>query len=334
LLWEQYEARTYSAWYPMGLGWHTVNCKAFGGSLSCTERRGQVGSATDLYAEAPVSDLGRKRCSSDRFSRCHPHQYSQRELDVTRLMNRWRLECNPNFLVEGVLAVNAISGAGVKIKVWMTGQSCSYVTPFFITRVFITRVLTRTRLSRCSRTDCTRFVFQIRSRPFLPAADPEQVDAATLLRRELCSASSCFESRPGLQFRPSFRGFSQCLLANAMIVPGLWGGCFLRNSYQFSTYPADCDATGSFEILTNLSTYPTDYDAVAFFEILTNLYILLIMMRPLSSKFLSIYLRILLIMMRPLPSKLLPIYLRILLIMTRPLLSKFLRVYEGVLISP
>ena len=271
MLWEQYEARTYSAWYPMGLGWHTVNCKAFGGSLSCTERRGQVGSATDLYAEAPVSDLGRKRCSSDRFSRCHPHQYSQRELDVTRLMNRWRLECNPNFLVEGVLAVNAISGAGVKIKVWMTGQSCSYVTPFFITRVFITRVLTRTRLSRCSRTDCTRFVFQIRSRPFLPAADPEQVDAATLLRRELCSASSCFESRPGLQFRPSFRGFSQCLLANAMIVPGLWGGCFLRNSYQFSTYPADCDATGSFEILTNLSTYPTDYDATASFEVLTSL---------------------------------------------------------------
>jgi len=95
------------------------------------------------------------------------------------------------------------------------------VTLFFITRIFITRVLTRTWLSRCSRTDCTKFVFQIISRPFLRAADPEQVDAAALLHRELCSASSCFESRPGLQFRPGFRGFSRCLLAKAMIVPGL-----------------------------------------------------------------------------------------------------------------
>jgi hypothetical protein len=186
-------------------------------------------------------------------------------------MNRGRLECNLYFLVEWVMAVNAISATGVKIKGWMAGQSCSYVTPFFITRVFITRVLTRTRLSRCSRTDCTRFVFQIRSHPFLRAADLEQVDAATLLRRELCSACFCFESRPGLHFRPSFRGFSHCLLANAMIVPGLWGGCFLRNSYQFSTYPTDCDATASFKILTNLSTYPTDYDETASFEITTNL---------------------------------------------------------------
>jgi hypothetical protein len=150
----------------------------------------------------------------------------------------------------------------------MTGQSCSHVTLFFITRV-----LTRTQLSRCSRTDCTRFVFQIIIRPFLRAANPEPVDAAALLHRELCSASSCFESRPGLQFRPSFRGFSRCLLAYATIVRGLWGGCFLRNSYQLSTYPTDYDETASFEILTNLSTYPTDYDAVASFQILTNLYI-------------------------------------------------------------
>jgi len=95
------------------------------------------------------------------------------------------------------------------------------VTLFFITRVFITRVLTRTQLSRYSRTDCTRFVFQVIPRSFPRAADPEQVDIAVLLHRELCSVSSCFEFRPGLQFRPSFRGFSRCLLAYAVIIPGL-----------------------------------------------------------------------------------------------------------------
>lgn len=52
-----------------------------------------------------------------------------------------------------------------------------------MTLFFITRVLTRTQLSRYSRTDCTRFVFQIISRPFLRAANPEQVDAAALLLR-------------------------------------------------------------------------------------------------------------------------------------------------------
>jgi hypothetical protein len=80
-----------------------------------------------------------------------------------------------------------------------------------------------------------------------------------------------FESRPGLQFRPSFRGFSRCLFVNAVIVPGLWGGCFLRNSYQLSTYPTDYDATGSIEILTSLSTYRTDNDETASFDILTHL---------------------------------------------------------------
>ena len=45
-----------------------MNYKAFGGSLSCTERRGEVGSAPDLYSAAPVLDLRRKKCSSDRFS--------------------------------------------------------------------------------------------------------------------------------------------------------------------------------------------------------------------------------------------------------------------------
>ena len=153
----------------------------------------------------------------------------------------------------------------------MTGQSCSHVTLFFITRVFITPVMTRTQLSLCSRTDCTRFVFQIIPRPFPRAADPEQVDVAALLHRELCSASYCFEFQPGLQFRPSFRGFSRCLLANATIIPGLWGGRYLRNSYQLSTYPTDYDATASFQILTSLSTCPTHYDKTASFEILTNL---------------------------------------------------------------
>jgi hypothetical protein len=86
VLWEHYEAPTYTAWYRWD--WAAVNWKALhGGFLRCIECRGQVGSATDLYSETPVSDLGRKRCSADRFSWCHPHQYSQ----STRWVNRWRL---------------------------------------------------------------------------------------------------------------------------------------------------------------------------------------------------------------------------------------------------
>jgi hypothetical protein len=101
----------------MGLGWHAVNCKAFGGYLSCTERRGQVSSATDLYSGAPFSDLGRKKCSSGRFSSCQPHQYSQSTRTECNAIDGTGegCECNPNFLVEGVLAVNAISATGVKI---------------------------------------------------------------------------------------------------------------------------------------------------------------------------------------------------------------------------
>ena len=69
------------------------------------------------------------------------------------------------------------------------------------------RDLTRTRLSRRSRTDCTRFVFQNIPRPFLRAAGSEQADAAAVLRQNLPSGDSCFESWPGRQFRPIFVTF-------------------------------------------------------------------------------------------------------------------------------